>query len=261
MLSYFADGDHVPPIGNQVNVAAKDNWTYFERRAVVSPCPNGSVSVSGGNTPPYTCMSCPASTFSSVSNTQCIKCPMGYTSNVSTDTIEGCTREATAFNETLVFQEGELWVGNYFCTGNSNQGNGKLELLITDVSSDGTITAIRKNVNSYVSNSYYMTTTMTPPPISRTIGESGSNFTFYAGEWIVNPNNFTISEGSIFVRVTQSNLTGSLSVINGTVVFAGAMCDGFFSLTRSCELSQVMLHAAHRFSCEMSKCCNVATHD
>mmetsp|Transcript_3775 Transcript_3775/g.9496 ORF Transcript_3775/g.9496 Transcript_3775/m.9496 type:complete len:1193 (+) Transcript_3775:152-3730(+) len=230
MLSHFAAGDSHSD-GTVLSLASQTGWAYYSRVTASQPCPPGTASETGSAA--SQCTSCPPDTFSSISRTRCVACPSGYVSNASSASVHSCVRDVAAVglpNSSSIFQEGELWIGNYHCSnGVINSGNARLELLITDVAANGSVSLIRRFINSYTRGSYLMHTSAVPS-INDTV-------TLTAGDWLEQPDNVTIHGGLATLTTLRVPMTGSFSFEHGAARFTGTVCDGHFSLTRACEVS------------------------
>lgn len=230
MLSYFAAGD-TRPNGQVVDTASIAHWTYYERIQTSAPCPPGKASVTG--TDATSCWSCPTGTYSNPANTQCVHCPYGYTSYEKSDSVEGCfATENNEYSSANAFQEGELWVGDIICSCDCFEGFHMIELLVTKVSPNGTITLIQTRIRNDTSYRYYMTTKMDP----NTDIASGALFTIFAGQWIDNPDPLSIGE------VARTNLTGYIVRGKDALKFVGSMpnenCMLDFTLMRTSQISE-----------------------
>jgi hypothetical protein len=102
-------------------------------------------------------------------------------------------------------------------------------LLITDVFANGSVTMIRRFINSYTRGSYYMTASA-QPGVNETV-------VLTSGDWIEEPANVTYLGGAGTLSTFRIPMTGTFSFEHGAARFIGMVCDGNFSLTRACEIS------------------------
>ena len=239
-LAYFRAGD-VHPDGSTVAAAAMETWSLFTRPEpnVLAGCADGTASFtgevddgdgdggSGGDG--SACAVCPANTYSGATHTACVMCPEDYASAERSSSIHDCARVLPVVgNGTTFFHEGDLWVGNYNCGAQfSAQGNGKLELLVTEVAASGAVTFIRRFQNSFSSGSYYMTLPGGAPGLNEVV-------TLTAGEWIDRPANSTTFDGTTRYTV-QTDLAGTVTEDLGSLRFTGNICDGAFGLSQACS--------------------------
>jgi len=232
---------------HQLWLTWRPGWQYFGKKAELNdaPCRSGTASRTGSIPKgALSCAPCPAGTYSAISRTKCIACPVGYTSEAKSGDMHSCTSDVTIAaggpsspasslsEQATYFNPGEVWAGTYTCDsafGLVTDDHGRFEIRVV---AEGKM--IQTFQNRWTSGSYHMSYAKRPT--------LHALFAAQSGNWIRQPSNRSVVQTGVVTELqsaTRHHLVGNISESSeGNVMFHGDMCSGrgHFTLTRTCSV-------------------------